>query len=207
MYSNLKRNALGQSIRDHLLSNCASNNRQRRAQSFAAPGQVSQAAPIPMARAVATLILDDRHTRCKQNQDAYQKFKQTDSSHAMAGPSNATTGPSNATAPRFSGSGRPGPNPISILLANSHRPPISRRLGKMGSPGGRLSAASDAHGEFASSITDWPTPIWRLMPEASQFCTRRSHRPTHPGGIFAAPCASVRLSPSTRERLRLRKCP
>jgi hypothetical protein len=32
-------------------------------------------------------------------------------------------------------------------------------------------------------------------------CARRSHRPTHPGGIFAAPCASIRLSPSTRERL------
>ena len=31
----------------------------------------------------------------------------------------------------------------------------------------------------------------------------RSDRPTHPGGIFAAPCASVRLSPSTRERLSL----
>ena len=38
-------------------------------------------------------------------------------------------------------------------------------------------------------------------PRVFKACARRSHRPTHPGIIFAARCPSVRLSPSTRERL------
>ena len=42
--------------------------------------------------------------------------------------------------------------------------------------------------------------LWTVQAESSP---RRSQRPTHPGGIFAAPCACVRLSPSTRERLRM----
>ena len=48
------------------------------------------------------------------------------------------------------------------------------------------------------------TLAWRDGSSPFRACfARRSHRPTHPGGIFAAPCASVRLSPSTRERLSL----
>ncbi len=44
---------------------------------------------------------------------------------------------------------------------------------------------------------------WRCGPRMPKSCALRCDRPTHPGGIFAAPCASVRLSPSTRERLSL----
>jgi hypothetical protein len=42
---------------------------------------------------------------------------------------------------------------LSILLANSRRPPMGRSLGEMGYPGKKNPGAADHPGEFAGSIT------------------------------------------------------